>query len=247
MSAMPFQSIEPRRLYRQIADQIRTLIRSGEFPAGARLPPERDLAKQLGVSRPSVREALIALEVEGLVEVRIGSGIYVQAPGNTAFAKGGGRATPDDGGATAGPFELLRARYVVEGETAALAAKSAKKGQVQAIEDTLATMEHELDEDKQPLDGDRMFHMRIAEATGNGALVAVVEMLWQDRTGPLYKQLEHHYDSPALWQSAMAEHRAVLKAIAAKDAAGARSAMQRHLNQAYKRFSTGWDSVTGTK
>src|SRR5664279_2517815 len=74
---MPFQSIEPRRLYRQIADQIRTLIRSGEFPAGARLPPERDLAKQLGVSRPSVREALIALEVEGLVEVRIGSGIYI--------------------------------------------------------------------------------------------------------------------------------------------------------------------------
>ena len=74
---MPFQSIEPRRLYRQIADQIRGLIRSGEFSPGARLPPERDLAKQLGVSRPSVREALIALEVEGLVEVRIGSGIYV--------------------------------------------------------------------------------------------------------------------------------------------------------------------------
>ena len=63
---MPFQSIEPRRLYRQIADQIRELIRAGEFVAGARLPPERDLAKQLGVSRPSVREALIALEVEGL-------------------------------------------------------------------------------------------------------------------------------------------------------------------------------------
>src|SRR5208283_98148 len=77
---MPIQSIEPRRLYRQIADQIRALIRSREFPAGARLPPERDLARQLGVSRPSVREALIALEVEGLVEVRIGSGIYVLGP-----------------------------------------------------------------------------------------------------------------------------------------------------------------------
>ena len=87
--------------------------------------------------------------------------------------------------------------------------------------------------------------LRIAEATGNGALVAVVDMLWEDRTGPLYKQLEHHYDSPALWHTAMAEHRAVLKAIAAKDAAGARAAMQRHLNQAYKRFATGWDSVTG--
>src|SRR6266699_5978401 len=79
---MPIHSIEPRRLYRQIADQIRTLIRSREFPAGARLPPERDLARQLGVSRPSVREALIALEVEGLVEVKIGSGIYVLGPGN---------------------------------------------------------------------------------------------------------------------------------------------------------------------
>ena len=244
---MPFQSIEPRRLYRQIADQIRTLIRNGEFPVGARLPPERDLAKQLGVSRPSVREALIALEVEGLVEVRIGSGIYVQAPGAKSGAKAAGRSGPDDGGATAGPFELLRARYVIEGETAALAAKSAKKGQVQAIEETLDAMKHELEDDKQPLDGDRMFHLRIAEATGNGALVAVVDMLWEDRTGPLYKQLEHHYDSPALWHSAMAEHRAVLKAIAAKDAGGARAAMQRHLNQAYKRFSTGWDRVTGQK
>jgi DNA-binding FadR family transcriptional regulator len=248
---MPFQSIEPRRLYRQIADQIRTLIRGGEFVAGARLPPERDLARQLGVSRPSVREALIALEVEGLVEVRIGSGIYVQAVdiagGGNRVGKGGGRTSPDDGGATAGPFELLRARYVIEGETAALAAKSAKKAQVQAIEDALATMKHELEDNTQPLSGDRMFHLRIAEATGNGALVAVVDMLWQDRTGPLYKQLEHHYDSPGLWQAAIAEHRAVLKAIVAKDAAGARTAMQRHLNQAYKRFSTGWDMVAGHK
>ena len=245
---MPFQSIEPRRLYRQIADQIRTLIGSGEFLAGARLPPERDLAKQLGVSRPSVREALIALEVAGLVEVRIGSGIYVQPVDGSKGSKGAARTANDgDGGATAGPFELLRARYVIEGETAALAAKSAKKAQVQAIEETLETMQHELDDDKQPLGGDRMFHVRIAEATGNGALVAVIEMLWEDRTSPLYKQLEHHYDSPALWQSAMAEHRAVLKAIAAKDAAGARAAMQRHLNQAYKRFSTGWDAVSGQK
>ena len=74
---MPLQSIEPQRLYRQIADQLRLLIGKGEFAAGARLPAERDLARQLGVSRPSVREALIALEVEGWVEVRTGSGVYV--------------------------------------------------------------------------------------------------------------------------------------------------------------------------
>jgi DNA-binding FadR family transcriptional regulator len=74
---MPLQTVEPQRLYRQIAEQLRSLIAVGEFAAGSRLPAERDLAKQLGVSRPSVREALIALEVEGWVEVRTGSGVYV--------------------------------------------------------------------------------------------------------------------------------------------------------------------------
>src|SRR5438105_6296377 len=126
---MPIHSIEPRRLYRQIADQIRTLIRAGEFTAGSRLPPERDLARQLGVSRPSVREALIALEVEGLVEVRVGSGIYVRhaplAPKREELP------------AETGPFELLRARWIIEGECAALAAKSATKAQLQGMKEAL--------------------------------------------------------------------------------------------------------------
>ena len=65
-------------------------------------------------------------------------------------------------------------------------------------------------------------------------------MLWEERTGPLYRKLEHHYDSPLLWDAALDEHRAVLKGIAARDPAAARAAMQRHLNQAYKRFSRGW-------
>ena len=74
---MPLQLLEPKRLYRQIAEQLRALMEAGEFAIGQRLPAERDLAAQLGVSRPSVREALIALEVEGWVEVRGGSGVYV--------------------------------------------------------------------------------------------------------------------------------------------------------------------------
>jgi GntR family transcriptional regulator, transcriptional repressor for pyruvate dehydrogenase complex len=231
---MPIHSIEPRRLYRQIADQIRTLIRSGEFSPGSRLPPERDLARQLGVSRPSVREALIALEVEGLVDVRIGSGIYVLAPD---------RDGRDEVQAASGPFELLRARWVVEGECAALAAKSAKKVQIEAMEEALDLMQREMTDERQPVHADRLFHLRIAEGTGNGALVQVVKMLWEERGGALYKQLEHHYDEPELWVSALAEHRAVLKPIAAHDPSAARIAMQRHLNQAYKRFSTGWDAL----
>ena len=233
---MPIQSIEPRRLYRQIADQIRTLIRSGEFSAGSRLPPERDLARQLGVSRPSVREGLIALEVEGLVEVRIGSGIYVL----DASRNGDGRPEHQ---ALAGPFELLRARWVVEGECAALAARSAKKAQLAAMEESLEMMQKETEVGMPAVNADRLFHLRVVEGTGNGALVQVVKMLWEERTGPLYKQLEHHYDSPELWDAALSEHRAVVNAIAAHEPAAARAAMQRHLNQAYKRFSTGWNAL----
>src|SRR2546430_8407164 len=223
---MRTHAIDPRRLSRQIADQIRSLIRAGEFTAGSRLPPERDLARQLGVSRPSVREALIALEVEGLVEVRIGSGIYVQNP-----SRNGGESEQQQ--ALAGPFELLRARSVIEGECAALAAKSAKRAQVAAIEDALEMMKKEMEGEKQPLNADRLFHLRVAEGTGNGALVQVVKMLWEERTGPLYKQLEHHYDSPELWEAALAEHRVVAKAIAAHEPIASRAAMQRHLNQAF--------------
>ena len=77
---MPFQVIDNQRLYRQIADQLRALIDSGEFPPGSRLPAERELAKLLGVSRASVREAMIALEVIGLVDVRVGNGVLVCEP-----------------------------------------------------------------------------------------------------------------------------------------------------------------------
>ncbi len=261
---MPLSSVEPRRLYRQIADQLRASIQRGEFLPGSRLPPERDLARQLGVSRPSVREALIALEVEGLVDVRIGSGIYVRAQGGpaahgaAAAGSNGQRAPPrgspganghahgaqggGQGDAAAGPFELLRARHLIESECAALAAKHAKRAQVDAIAAALDEMQAEMDAGAMPLAADRLFHLRIAEATGNGALVYVVRLVWEERTGPLYQQLEHHYDSPRLWNTAMAEHRRVIDAIAVHDPAAARAAMQRHLDQAYKRFSKGWNA-----
>src|SRR5438067_13785515 len=116
---MPIRAIENLRLYRQIADQISALIASGELVPGARLRPERDLALQLGVSRPSVREALIALEVEGLVEVRMGSGIYVRdtQPAGTR------RITAE------GPLETIRARQLIESELAANAARTMKRSQ----------------------------------------------------------------------------------------------------------------------
>jgi DNA-binding FadR family transcriptional regulator len=88
----------------------------------------------------------------------------------------------------------------------------------------------------------RQFHLRIAEATGNGALVHIARLLWDERMGELFKRLEDHCDSPPLWQSALSEHRVVARSISAHDADAARASMQRHLDQAYKRFSKGWNA-----
>ncbi|HUL57271.1 MAG TPA: FadR/GntR family transcriptional regulator [Usitatibacter sp.] len=230
---MPLQAVDNRRLYRQIADQIAALIEKGEYASGARLPPERDLAKQLGVSRPSVREALIALEVEGYVEVRVGSGVYVLGPRRGA----GSRPLAAD----SGPFELIRARWMIEGECAALAAKNATRAQVRAMEEALDLMEADSDKGTMPLTHDRLFHLRIAEASGNSALALVVKVLWDQRMGPLFLRLEHHFDTPQLWTVAIREHRDIVAAIAKRDAAAARAAMRRHMDHAAKRFSTSWD------
>ena len=229
---MPLQTVETRRLYRQIADQIAALIEKGEYGVGERLPPERDLAKQLGVSRPSVREALIALEVEGYVEVRVGSGVYVSG----TRVGGAPAALPAD----SGPFELIRARWLIEAECAALAAKAATKAQVRAMEEALDEMDGAARRGEMPLAADRLFHLRIAEASGNSALALVVRTLWDQRTGPLFLRLEHHFDTPALWTVAIREHREIVAAIARHDAGAARAAMRRHMNQAAKRFSASW-------
>jgi GntR family transcriptional repressor for pyruvate dehydrogenase complex len=229
---MPLQAVENRRLYRQIADQIAALIEKGEYGAGERLPPERDLAKQLGVSRPSVREALIALEVEGYVEVRVGSGVYV-----TGRKPAANDALPAD----SGPFELIRARWIIEAECAALAAKHATRAQVRAIEEAIEDMVSQRDHGTMPLAADRQFHLRIAEASGNSALALVVRTLWDQRQGPLFQRLEHHFDTPALWTVAIREHRDIAGAIARHDATAARAAMRRHMDQAAKRFSASWE------
>ncbi|OYU74792.1 MAG: GntR family transcriptional regulator, partial [Burkholderiales bacterium PBB5] len=210
---MPIQTVTPRRLYRQIADQLRSLIHAGEFPVGTRLPPERDLAVQLGVSRPSVREALIALEVEGLVEVRVGSGIHVLAREPAATA------TRVD--AAFGPFEVIRARQVLEGELAALAARQMTAGQQEALREALVLMAEDVAQGRSPSRGDRQFHLCIAEAADNGPLLRTVAELYDERNTPLFEQLGHHYETGPTWRLALAEHQAVADAIADADAEGA--------------------------
>ena len=234
---MPLQSVQPQRLYRQIAEQVRSLIAAGDFGIGSRLPAERDLARQLGVSRPTVREALIALEIEGVVDVRTGSGIYVMQPGTHAGA-GKTQAAPDPG--EWGPLELMRARELVEGEVAALAARNAKKAQIAMMADALAQMHDQAGAGIVPRAGDEAFHTAVAQACGNEVLRDTVHGYWQARSGPLFERLGDYFENPASWKAALVEHAAVLEAIRAHDPLAARAAMQSHLKKAYTRYSASW-------
>jgi len=229
---MPLQTVEPRRLYRQIADQISAMIGKGEYGPGSRLPPERDLAKQLGVSRPSVREALIALEVEGLLDVRVGSGIYVTLPGQ--------RRQRDALQGDSGPFEVIRARALIEGECAALAAKHANPAQLRAVRSAHANVIKESKRDHNPLAADRLFHVSIAEASGNSALVLLTQTLWDQRMGPLYRSLERKLEYPKMAAETVREHEAIVSAIARHDPRAARNAMRRHMNQTHNRYIKEW-------
>ena len=232
---MPLQTVEPQRLYRQIAEQLRTLIASGEFPEGTRLPAERDLAKQLGVSRPSVREALIALEVEGAIDVRTGSGIYVMKP-----RRNNASAAPAYEPAEWGPLELMRARELVEGEVAALAARHAKRAHINAMASAIEQMKDEAASGIAPRAGDEAFHQAIALGCGNEVLRDTVQGYWQARRGTLFDRLGDYFENPPSWKAALVEHAAVLEAIRAHDPVAARSAMHEHLKKACNRYSASW-------
>jgi GntR family transcriptional regulator, transcriptional repressor for pyruvate dehydrogenase complex len=234
---MPLQAVESKRLYRQIAEQLRGLIAAGEYPLGSRLPPERDLAAQLGVSRPSVREALIALEVEGLVEVRMGSGVYVKALDAT---RGGVDAA-------LGPFDIIRARALVEAELAALAARACTPGLLKKMRAGVKAMEEDIARGVMPIRGDREFHLALAEASGNAALLRVVTELFDERNNPLFEQLGRHFENAKSWRCAVTEHRAVMRAVAAGEVASARRAMQTHLQNSHDRFAAALVEPAPTK
>lgn len=235
---MPLQTVEPQRLYRQIAEQLRKLISAGEWAVGARLPAERDLARQLGVSRPSVREALIAMEVEGWVEVRTGSGVYVLDRSKTPSPANdrGAQISPDEWG----PLELIRARRVVEGEVAAMAATQAKRKHIDAMEKALASMKLDADRGVLPLEGDRAFHTAIVESCGNVVLIETIQRFWDSRRGPLFERLGGHFETVDSWRSAITEHQAIFDAVRNRDPDAARVAMHAHMDQSHKRFSVSW-------
>lgn len=224
----PIKAAEPRRLYQQVADQIRALIQAGQFPAGARLPAERELAQQLGVSRPSLREALIALEIEGSVEIRMGSGIYVTAEPD--------RRQWQTGSMGESPLELMQARATVEGAVILAAAAKITPEALETLRQVLDQMKAEIAEGRKPLDLDRLFHLTIASQSGNSVLAHIVGDLFDERHSPLSAQIRVRFETPDTWGLALAEHEAIYAALEARNPLLAQAMMHTHLEESKQRW-----------
>jgi len=235
---VPLAVIEPRRLYRQIADQLRQLIDDGEYAVGSRLPTERELAEQLGVSRPTVREALIALEVEGRLRIRVGSGIYVIDQPPTAMVA----ANPP----IEGSFEILRARAFVESAVAEEAARRVTPADVARLDRVLAQGRRRQRSRDAYLVFDRSFHTAIAETLDNAVIVRFVGELFDLRVNPYFEQLARHTEDQSFRKLAHEEHVAIRNAIAAGDPAGARAAMHEHLKRSHQRFARDFGELPPT-
>ena len=223
----------PDRSYRKLAADLLELIAQGEFVAGDRLPSERALADRFNVSRTSVREAIIALELQGAVEVRGGSGIYVaqsSAPSASAFVLQGAH----------GPFEVLRARSLIESEIAAAAAVHRTDADIDRIFESLSAMRQNMGDKAANDAADRQFHLGIAQATGNSILLQMVSALWDLRKGPLWTQIESHFHSADMRAASQEGHQRIFDALLVRDPDAARVAMRQHLERVIGQFAQTW-------
>lgn len=210
-----------KRQYQFIGEQLRRELVSGKYNIGDRLPPERDIASQLSVSRATVRDALIMLELENLVEVRKGSGVYVINLPDSASASGE---------ADIGPFELLQARQLIESHVAEFAASQITRKEVKRLREALDMEREALEKGQSDIDGDRLFHITIAEATQNSALVEIVATLWNYReTSSMWSALHKRITDTDYRRQWLLEHEVIFLALKNKRPREARDAMWQHL------------------
>ncbi|MEZ5710024.1 MAG: FadR/GntR family transcriptional regulator [Blastomonas sp.] len=209
------------RLYQDVATRILRDLESGKYPVGGRLPAERELAALYNVSRPTIREAIIALEVDDLVEVKVGSGVWVKAVSGSS----------EDQIFNVSAIELTEARLLIEGEVAALAAAEITDDELARLEQLIAQIAAENLDPAGTEKADHAFHRTIAEATRNNALIESVERLWELRQSSPEAALLHEKARAANIKPVVDEHSAILDALRLRDPAAARAAMRSHLTQ----------------
>ncbi|MEZ2126318.1 MULTISPECIES: FadR/GntR family transcriptional regulator [unclassified Sinorhizobium] len=214
-----------QRLYQIVARRIAKMIEANAKDPAWRMPSERELAEELQVSRPVVREAVIALEMRGIVEVRGRTGIVVLPArvNQINFDRIGTDIGP-------GPFELLEARLAVESSAAAMAAERATSYDIAVLEECIAQMQHETDVMLLNEKGDRDFHMTIARMTGNAIIVSIIETLWEQRDeSMMWKKLHEHIHAPSVRPLWIGDHHAIVAALRIRNPDAAYKAMARHI------------------
>lgn len=205
------------RLFHSVAEQIVQLIDDRVFPPGAKLPGERELAERFGVSRVTVREAEVALQAQGRLRIRAGSGVYVCD-----------QETADCGDATeVSAFELTEARSLFESEAAALAATIITDADIEKLEKLVAALADDATADA----ADYEFHLTIAAASGNGVILHTIKDLWRMRSDVPQVRSSHEEVCIPDGAARVAEHAPILEALRQRDPVGARLAMRRHFNR----------------
>lgn len=191
------------RLYQEIGGHLRRDIHGGKYAPGDRLPPERDIAESFSVSRSVVREALIMLELEKVVDVRKGSGVYVLPPPENSQPEGA-----DSG---YGPFELLQARQLLESEVAAFAAMQATKTDILQMRDAIDAQRDCIERGVSDDAEDQRFHGLLAQASQNSVLVKLVDDLWVIRQrSPMWQGIHQHVGDKNHSQIWLQDHQTIL-------------------------------------
>ncbi len=217
----PLRPLTRPRLYEQVARQVLDWVRETGLQAGDRLPPERELASRLGVSRATVSQALVAMEVVGVVAVRHGDGAVLLDTSGTSKVVDALRRH-----AQRLP-EIIEAREALESKLAGLAAARRTDEDLARIDDALAVMERDIAAGGRGVEGDELFHAAITEA-GHSALLQrlmgeISDLVKETRIESLSQP-----DRPA---ESLAGHRRIAEAVRAGDAAAATAAMSDHVER----------------
>jgi DNA-binding FadR family transcriptional regulator len=225
-----FAPLEQPQRYERIAARLAADIRAGRLAPGERLPSERELARRLAVGRASVREALAALALEGVLETRPGSGSFVAA---AARERLDGDAA---GAADASPSELLEARLLLEPRVARLAARAGRPDA--EAERLLDAMEASPGDRAAWNDADRRFHQRIAALAGNAVLLALADRIAVLMDQRLWQRLrDQSVAEPGRARIHTAEHRLIYQAVVDRDGDAAEFHASRHLERV-RRYMT---------
>lgn len=240
---------EPSRLPDEVARALIESIESGTYLAGSKLPPMKSLAEAFQVSTPIIREALSRLKHDGFVEPRQGSGVYVK---DRSLAPSSLRLDIDRKQASApeGLAEVFEVRLLVEQACASVAARRRTKKDLQALRQALDDIRSAMERGEDATDADVRFHLALAAATQNKALLRLTGFLHGALRTSVSTARDNSIRIPGLSAHAEAEHEAIFSAILKQQPTAARRAISAHLQGAARRLglpSVAGDGVGGTE